>query len=281
MKAIHSLALAALLVTGFPALAQATPAPQASPQGAPAREPDPDPSLLKAMKSRVFVLQYRDAGQIAGLLRPLGSGIRGTNMSFTSGHDLDAITVRDFPENLAAIEEALKRLDVPAAASQSPDVELHFQVLFASRTPLPHSEVPEELGKVLATLRNALAYRGFTPVASFVQRAKIQRQDRNTLDGSGLVDPKFLSAEETQAKSNLELSWWAKGLTMATSKEGLATYSLDVFRFNVRERGPKGLQVLANFETGLSLKDGESVVVGTSVLKDRGLIVVVSARRVQ
>ena len=37
---------------------------------------------------------------------------------------------------------------------------------------------------------------------------------------------------------------------------------------------------LAKIETGVSLKEGEHVVVGTSVIKDQGLVIVLTARRV-
>jgi hypothetical protein len=50
--------------------------------------------------------------------------------------------VRDFPENLAAIEAALARPDQPMAARR--DLGMHIHVLFASLQEGPSTGFPEE-----------------------------------------------------------------------------------------------------------------------------------------
>src|SRR6266576_2542181 len=63
----------------------------------------------KAFKNKVFEVRNRTALDLAAAVRLLGSGFKGAGLAINS--DLHTITVRDFPENIAAIEEALSRLD--------------------------------------------------------------------------------------------------------------------------------------------------------------------------
>jgi len=95
----------------------------------------------KSFKSKVFEVKYRDPNSLANVLSRLTSGFKGAAIS--SNTEFKTITVRDFPENLATIEEALKRLDVPGAPR--PNIELHMHVLLASNTGGGGAEVPAEL----------------------------------------------------------------------------------------------------------------------------------------
>ena len=67
----------------------------------------------RTFKSKVFEVKYRDPNSLANVVSRLGSGFKGAAISASS--EFRTITVRDFPENLATIEEAIKRLDTPAA----------------------------------------------------------------------------------------------------------------------------------------------------------------------
>ncbi|MDE3032333.1 MAG: hypothetical protein KGI56_01590 [Acidobacteriota bacterium] len=286
MTRIPPFALAALLGATLPVPAQApqakTPDPATVRSLMSAAENEPDPAVLKAMKSQVFVIRHRNAGQLADLLRPLASGIKGAGMSSINAHDgFNALSVRDFPENLAAIGAAIQRLDVPVAVEAAQNVELHIQVLFASRAPVSENDLPPDLQKVLATLKGTLAYRGFTPVASFVQRVQVEGRQNHEVSGTGVVDSRFIDLEGAKTASDWRVFWWASQPSMSTPKEGPARFDLKGFGMKITENGAKGSQTLADFSTSLGLKEGETVVVGTSVVKNHGLIVVVSAKRVQ
>lgn len=276
MKAISSLILTALMAAPFPALAQqATPAPQT----AQSREPDPDPAILKAMKSKVIEVKHRHPIWLASSLRALTSGVRGARLDTTNQDGINTITVRDFPENIAAIEDALKRLDVPSAANQAPDVELHIHVLFAHKGAVSNGDVPGELMDVIKTLKGTLAYRGYTMAASFVQRVHAPNERR--MEGTGLVDLKASDSEGGKAQPYLAFEWSASTVGLETPKDGAPIIQLRDFQIRVQENKPGSSSMrVASFQTDLSFKEGEKVVVGTSVIKDRGLIVVLTARRV-
>src|SRR6266478_543461 len=66
-------------------------------------QPEPDIAVLRQLKGKVFELKYRQPSSILKVIGPLGSGYRSAQIS--PSEELRTITVRDFPENIAAIEE--------------------------------------------------------------------------------------------------------------------------------------------------------------------------------
>src|SRR5262245_12898942 len=104
------------LLLSLPLAAQ--PSTPAAPKAA---EPPRDEFVTeKGFKSRIFDVKHKDPFQISSAIKPLASGFRGS--SIIPNRDLGTLAVRDFPENVAVIEEALKRLDQPPPRRQ--DLEL-------------------------------------------------------------------------------------------------------------------------------------------------------------
>jgi hypothetical protein len=163
-KLARAIPLSALLVVlTVPASSQEarTPAP------APPAKAD-DYVTEKGMKGRVFDVKHRDPGALATVFGPLGSGFRGAVIKVSL--DLNTITVRDFPENIAAMEDALKRLDV--AAPPRPDVELTIHVLISSSADAPGRPYPVELADVVKRLESTLNYKSYHLVTSIIRRMK-------------------------------------------------------------------------------------------------------------
>lgn len=275
MTIIRTLTLVALLTPALMAQAPpATPAPQAPPT-------EPDPATLRAMRSKVFVIQHRDPFRLQQSLDPLGSGTKGARMNWSKDEGFNTITVRDFPENLAAIEEAIKRLDVPSATQSIPNVELHLQVLFASKSPMAEGGIPESLQSVIRVLKGTLPYRGYTIGAEFLHRSRIQSDQANASDGYGEVDASALADDRGKDVPPLTVQWRAQhGVSLEVQKEGPAVFRMRSFWLKLEEKTSSGYRTIAQIDTDLSLKEGEKVVVGTTVVKNRGLIVVISAKRV-
>src|SRR2546423_15097856 len=80
-----------------------------------APQPTPSPSdnyvTNTGFKNRVFEVHNRTPEDLIPVLRLLTSGFKGAQVS--ASNEFRTIIVRDFPENIAAIEDAIKRLDVP------------------------------------------------------------------------------------------------------------------------------------------------------------------------
>ncbi|GLH74078.1 hypothetical protein GETHLI_25800 [Geothrix limicola] len=274
MMILRSLALSALLVPTLGAqTSPAAPAPQARPA-------EPDLTTLRAMKSKVFMVQHRDPNVLVRALRALGSGVNGSTLNYTNDGGINTLSARDFPENLAAIEEALKRLDVPATTQRTAAVELTLHVLFATKGPITDAGLPADLQDVVKQLKSTLAYRGYTLAASFVQRVQIQDNERSETGGLGHVPPSVLGSVGDKDMSSLKVEWSARGLRLETPSEGPTTLFMGSFRLDLVEEMVNVAGTLAKFNTPLSLREGEKVVVGTSVVKDHGVVVVLTSKRV-
>lgn len=245
----------------FAALAQPAPPKPAEAAGALGEE-------NKDLRSRIFILQYQSPHILAGVLQPLLSGARGCQVQSVNTDGLKALAVRDYPDNLTAIEVALKRLDQPRPVRQ--EVELTLQVLLASRQELPGAPMPEALKGVVGALQSTLNFRHFTLAASFYQRVADGTEFQK---GSGLAEV----AQDSGKPGSVEgrFKWEVGHLNLVKGADGGTTIAMERFEFtaSTQDQGDLG-----GFRTGLSMKAGETVVVGTTTLRNRGLIVVLTAK---
>jgi hypothetical protein len=256
--------LAALLVVLI--FVSASFAQQANP--GPAQKSDVDFVTEKGFKSKVFEVKYRDADSLAKVLRQLGSGFKGASISANS--EFKTLTVRDFPENLATMEEALKRLDTPAAPR--PNIELHMHVLVASNTSGSDGTAPAELRDVLTQLRETLSYRNYNLATSVVQRLT---ETPRSLGGKGTAE---ISHSPTSAGSvNLPYEYFINSVTLAATSTGVPIVQIGEFTFATGLTSSTQ-DNRTNVRTALNLRDGEKVVVGTATLGDRALIIVLTVK---
>ena len=223
------------------------------------------------LKSKVFTVQNRDPRVIASAIKLLGSGAAFSDMNVNP--ELKTITVRDFPENLAAIEDAIKRLDQAAPAAQ--DVELRISVLIGSKTPLTGAAVPDDLAPVVKQLESALRYSHYGLLTTAVQRTKAG----SGVQGSGVADAALLGVTASASRPIL----WTYALHGVTVESSSARAAISVDSFNFSMKVPvtvndKDFQYQSvGFETPVSVKEGEKVVIGTTTMRDKALIVVLTA----
>lgn len=217
----------------------------------------------KGFRSDVFEVKQRDPADLASVVRPLGSGFRGATVS--ANREFRTITVRDFPENLAAIEAALKRLDVSEPPRK--DVELHLYLVVASGVETPGSRYPEELASAIAALRSTLPYRSYLLSATFTERV---RDGSRGILGEGVAE----IGEEPGGKGGkraMQAEYRINQLTLDVSSPS-PIVKLDGFSLSLVGGGR------AQIKTDVTLREGEKVVVGTSTVQGKGLVVVLSAR---
>lgn len=230
--------------------------------------------VSSGLKSKILTVRYRNMRELGGVVKLLGSGRSGAAMSFNES--FKTITVRDFPENIATIEDALKRLDIPEPIR--PDIELRIHILIASNNANLNGEYPPELNDVIAPLRSTLNYKKYALLASAYQRTK---GGGNLIENKGVADPKQISPDLPQgsvAYYNYSLQSFSFNAAAET-----ANSNIQIDRFNFSLTFPVNIgQVVQNtqvgFATPLSIRDGEKVVVGTTTVGDKGLIVVLSAK---
>jgi hypothetical protein len=222
------------------------------------------PTEKMGLKSRVFEVKHRTPDELMRVLRPLASGIKGTSLVESS--EFKTITARDFPENIAAIEDALRRLDV--VRPPRPDVELSMRVLIAA--PGGTSQYPGELDPVVKQLHATLSYKSYYQVASITHRVKSGAGAKGK--GVTVINPP-VSGEPT----TLNYSYAFEDVTLAPPGPGPTMVQIRRLSY---WNGGKALGE-AEMNTGLTLREGQKVVVGTASLKDRAMILVLFARVVK
>ena len=235
-----------------------------------AQKSDSDFVTEKGFKSKVFEVKYRDPGSLARVLGQLGSGFKGASISSSS--EFKTLTVRDFPENLTTIEEAIKRLDTPAAPR--PNIELHMYVLIASdpsgNAGGSTAPVPAELKDVLTQLRETLTYRNYELAATVVQRLT---ETQRGLQGNGTGE--VWRANPTGLDMAMPYQYEINSVSLVQNPSGAPTVQINEFSFKAQTDKDR-----AQVQTALNLRDGEKVVVGTATIRNRALVIVLTAKLV-
>ncbi len=214
-------------------------------------------------KSRIFEVKHRDPASLVPVLRPLASGFKGATISASA--EYKTLSVRDVPENLAVIEEALKRLDVPQGTRA--DIELHLHLLVAGKASTggkTWGEVPQEIARAVDQLRATLNYSNFGLLTPVVQRT---REGDWTTGSNGI-------GGSPQDGSSFKYNYQIRSINRSTDADGAPRVQLNGFEFGFE--GSLGRAVVMS---NLSLKEGEQVVVGTASLNGgQALVLVLSAR---
>lgn len=261
-----SIALLLVSLLGAVSYAQQSAAPQ---------KKEPEYVDFSGFKGKVFEVKNRDPREIVPVISPLGSGFKGATIMASSEHK--TITVRDFPENLVTIEEAIKRLDVPAptkpARPSSPDVEVTAYVLIASNTETANNSYPALLKDVITQLQATLNYKSYTLLTPIVQRTKLENGIIQS-NGTATLSDKTLSANYRFSIGQIlpELR--------DTPNSGI---SLSNLQFSLKGSSGDDQRAIgeADISTRLTIRDGEKVVVGTASLKDKALILVLTVKTVK
>ncbi len=235
-------------------------------QPTPATQGKPEDNFVteKGFKSKVFTINHRDVGSLGGVLRPLLSGFKGATIS--ANPEFKTLTVRDFPENIATIEEAITRLDTPAAPR--PNIELHMHILVASNTGGATAQVPAELRDVLTQLRGTLNYQNYELATSVIQRLT---ETQRGLRGKGTAE--VSGALPATPNIALPYEYMINSVSLVQNPTGAPTVQINEFSFFTLSEKSQ-----AQVQTALNLRDGEKVVVGTATIGDRALIIVLTAK---
>lgn len=223
-------------------------------------------------KGKVFELKHRAPSEIWQTLTPLGSGFKGATL--TINNELKTVTVRDFPENIAVIEEAIKRLDVPRPASAESSIELTMHVLLANKNAsgkqLP-GEFPADLKDVVKQLQNTFAFKNYHLATTIAQRAKANNNRGNhaIMSRSDARWEELYNdgASTRRAESNVDCNYSIRGISVLQG--ATPTVQLDEFVFDFGK---------TRIQTNLDVRDGEKLVVGTASFGDKAMILVLTVK---
>src|SRR5438477_1656357 len=223
-------------------------------------------------KNRVFEVHNRMPEDLVPVIRLLTSGFKGAQLS--ASNEFRTITVRDFPENIAAIDEAIKRLDKPEAAR--PDIELRMHVLLASNQPTTLSQYPADLKDAIAELQKTLNYKEYYLMTSIVQRTRDSRGERGDyMQGKGSAEISWPSSTAPGGTVRRITTYMfdASSITLTAGPSGAYEIQLGRFDFSLSVPGSE-----AKIHSDVKIREGEKVIVGTAGFNDTALILVMTAR---
>jgi hypothetical protein len=252
------LALILIVMTATVTVAQsrpAAPAPAAPQNTAPAQpqlKPPPDPTW----PTRVYSIRYVDYRYIWNLLNPIGVQVAGES-------NLNAISVRGPEKLLAAVDDIVKRFDVPGNAPKN--VDLTVYVLLGSSD--GEENVPAAIRSVVDQLRNVMTYKTYRVLDTIIARGT----EGSNIQTSGAMS-KLAETDRVQAEYDFRV-------TARVAGEGAdETIHLDNLRFTTKVFTSDNLAQTLNIGTSLDVKKGQQVVVGKATMRDRAVILVLSGK---
>jgi len=241
---------------------QTTPTQGAKPAAAPPADPKTAPGGGPTGPQRVFVLKYADPFQMANLLRAFGARA-------VVDSEAHAVAVASaFPDVLSAIDEAVQRLDVPAAAQ---NIELTaYYVTGANGTPVG-GVVPKDLEAVTAQLASSSGLRNYRLLDALTIRLRAGQG----ADTSGLAGP------SAGANSPMITTDFRVGSATVSSDGGAVR--IDHLSAGVKLPVPGALNPHVTTDLALNadvdLKEGQKTVVGrVGMNRDQALFLVLIAR---
>jgi hypothetical protein len=245
---------------------------QGSGQTTPAPNDNYNYVTQNGFKNRVFEVHNRMPEDLIPVIKLLTSGFKGAQLA--ASNEFRTITARDFPENIAAIEEAIKRLDTPEVAR--PSIELEMHVLVASNKESTLSQYPADLKDVIKELQTTLSYKNYYLLTSIVQRTRDSRGEHvGYLSGRGSAEIEWPSpATPSGMEKRIAIYQFnANSIALTSAPSGAIEMQLGSFDFFLAAPGSE-----ARIHSDVKMRDGEKVVVGTAGFNDKALILVMTAR---
>ncbi len=201
-------------------------------------------------ETRIFPVRYIDPNQLQQVLSMFRS-------QSNPNTQLRVISVRAPKEIMPAIEDAIKRLDIPAAMV-SKNADLTVYILMASDQPA-QDNIPANLQPVVTQLRAVLTYKSYQLVETLLARGTDGRQIglNGSLQGvrSGAVEP---TGYHLAGSFRIENPDGKNPVLQVRNMQ----FSLGSVAIN----------------TDVEIPQGQQVVVGKATMGDRAFILVMTAK---
>jgi Bacterial type II/III secretion system short domain len=210
--------------------------------------------------TKLFILKYADPRAVEQLLRVFG-GVQPNT-------DMHAIAVTASPQNMAAIEEAIARLDTPAAAPKNIDLTCYLVVGSESEG----GTIPKDLESVVTQLRNTFPFKNYRVLDVLNLRARTGQRVNTTSSAAVQV-----GGTTQPIISNLRIN------SVTIAPDG-AAIRIDGMQAGTRVPFSTGgnnfnYQDLT-MNTDLDVKEGQKVVVGRMGIGNEAIFLVLTAKLV-
>jgi len=232
----------------------------------------PQPAVeAQPQAQKVFAIKHADVDAIARTLRIF-------TVSLEPNRELRVIGVRAPAALMPAIEETIRRLDVPAPPAQN--VELTVYLLLGSDQ---EGSVAAELDNVVKQLKTAFGFKGFRAVDTVVVRSRDTRP--------GHVNGLVRLDTESPNPSTYSLSY--NGASVDSDEKGRSIRLNGLqFKANIitKTQQTEGNAVVgfernydAGFGTDVDVREGQKVVVGKAAIgsTNSALILVITAKIIE
>ena len=198
--------------------------------------------------TRVFSIRYVAVSSIVNLLKSF-------EVPYSVEPALKAISVKASDKTLDAIDEMIKRFDIPANTPKQVEVTAY---LLLGSPQMEQETVPAILKPVLDQLRNVMTYKSYRVLDTVVVTGK----DSDSVQESGIT-PKIGDTDQGYM--------FQFGTSPHVSGEGAERY---VHFDNLH----LGLSGIGDLRTSVDVKKGQQVVIGKTTIKDHAVILVLSAK---
>jgi hypothetical protein len=211
---------------------------------------------------RIFEIKYADPYKLMEILRVFTGAI-------VPSSDLRVIAVNGTREAVAAVEDAIRRLDVPPPPAKNIEL-IAFLVLAAEQA--SGKSVPPELESVITQLKSVFKYQGFQLLDTLVVRCRNR--------GPGSVNG--VAAGSTQAMKTL-YDFNFQSATITSDNTG-KTIRIDRLKLGARLPIMPTNSQLTYIDTGIltdiDVREGQKVVVGKATVdgSNNALFLVVTAK---
>jgi len=209
---------------------------------------------------KLIQLKYVDASRV----RNLAGVLAGHDVTIESDDRLRWIAVRGPSDMVAALEDAVKKLDVPP-------LDFELTVYLISTSPQPGDQLPDALASTAKQLHGVFAYKGYQLLDSFILRGR---------DGQ----------QNGEAEGTIKNSTYAFRYNRASVLDG-APKIVSLQNLNLQIRMPTGMRnekgqteyKTTGLSSDIDIRDGQKVVVGKSDVNngESPLILVVTAKVVE
>ncbi|MCS7079141.1 MAG: hypothetical protein NZ585_03710 [Chloracidobacterium sp.] len=234
-----TLALCFLAAMACAAAAQSEPAAATEASGASGRQTLATPGIIV----RMLEVKHRKPSVLAEVLRDLMT----PQGYMRAGDEFNVLVVRDTPEGLARVEEALQKLDRPALPDENFEVSFYF--LKSSETPTDRKRYPPIIEPVVRQLESSLPFRGYEYLGTTLSRTtnggyistSTALKEYEAASGLITVIPKFTSTIRARidvvGKSSDRYIFNLSNCSVALSGEGYGNEQ-DSMTFRVLEGEP-------------------------------------------
>jgi hypothetical protein len=243
-----------------PLSAQQTPTDKPADKGAPAQ----------VYQQKLFILKYADPQRLMEILRVFNS----TGASTVSNNEMHALAVSAPSSVMQAIEDAITKLDTPAAAPKDFDFTVYL-VVGTEGENIGISAMPKDLDSVVTQLRGAFPFKNYRLLDMLTIRSRAgQTVSTQSSGGSVLLGNVNRPVSTTFRIGSATLSQDGNNIRL----ERMTCHTAVPYEESPGHYQQQSLQL----DSDLDIKEGQKVVVGRmGITNQQAMFVVITVKIVQ